>query len=48
MPVSCQTANGEATEEIDGYSSPETVRRVSAWIRPDAETHANPTPGDIK
>jgi hypothetical protein len=48
MPVSCQTANGEATEEIDGNFSPETVRRVYAWIRPDAETPSNPIPGDIK
>jgi hypothetical protein len=46
--VSCQTINGEAPAEVEVNFSPETVRRVSSWIRPDAETHTNPTQGDIK
>ena len=47
-PVIHQTIHVDDHAEVEGNCSPETVRRVYAWIRPDAETPANPTPGDIK
>jgi hypothetical protein len=47
-PVIRQTIHVDDHAEVEVNFSPETVRRVSAGIRPDAETPANPIPGDIK